>query len=234
MKKYVEILAEIRETKEAIRIAETKEKELVESYTKVCDLRERHTARKAVENEITANAQHEKDLKITMKILQNNAKVALFNEVLPLALDILKKYSGKQYGEKTRNKIKEEVKVATNCDFYITSSYSSQYFEVYPVDAFRTDYNITCGTEYTGGSKKPLLIDNKIQEITFDEIALYYITREYVEDIPQRVIELKVLYAKAVEKQKELETICNKYNSLTVGDIQHIYKDKVIYEGMRI
>lgn len=234
MKKYVEILEEIKRTGEAIRAAEAKENELVESYMKVCDLRGRHEARKAVEGEINENSQHKKDLEITRKILKNNAKVALFNEVLPVALEILKKYEGKPYGEKTREKIAAEVKAATNCRFYIGSRDGSHSFEVYPADAFGNDYNISCGTEYTDGSKKPLLIDNKIQLVSFEEIALYYISRDYVEDIPHRVEELKELYAEAVKKQKELETICSCYNTLAVGDIQHIYKDKYIYENMQI
>lgn len=234
MKKYIEILEEIKRTGEAIRAAEAKENELVESYMKICDLRERHEARKAVESEMNKNSQHKKDLEITRKILKNNAKVALFNDVLPVALEILKKYSGKPYGEKTREKIAEEVKAATNCRFYIGSRYGSHSFEVYPVDAFGNDYNISCGTEYTNGNKKPLLVDNKIQLVTFDEIALYYISREYVADIPHRVEELKQLYREAVAKQKELEAVCSRYNVLAVGDIEHIYKDKNIYENMRV
>lgn len=234
MKKYVEILEEIKRTGEAIRAAEARENELVDSYMKVCDLRERHQARKAVEGEIVENQQHKKDLELTRKILKNNAKVALFNDVLPEALEILKKYSGKPYGEKTQEKIAEEVKVATNCRFYIDSRYGSQSFEVYPGDAFGNDYNISCGTKYTDGNRKPLLIDNKIQLITFDEIELYYISPDYVEDIPHRVEELKQLYKEAVTKQKELETICSCFNTLAVGDIPHIYKDKNIYENMQV
>lgn len=234
MKKYVEILEEIQRTGEAIRAAEARENELVESYMNVCDLRGRHQARKAVEGEIIENRQHKKDLELTRKILKNNAKVALFNDVLPVALEILKKYSGKPYGEKTRKKIAEEIKATTNCRFYISSRYGSYSFEVYPVDAFGNDYNISCGTEYTDGNKKPLLIDNKIQLVTFDEIALYYISRDYVEDIPHRIEELKQLYKEAVAKQKELETICGCFNALAVGDIPHIYKDKNIYENMQV
>ena len=71
MKKYVEILEEIKRTGEAIRAAEARENELVDSYMKVCDLRERHQARKAVEGEIVENQQHKKDLELTRKILKN-------------------------------------------------------------------------------------------------------------------------------------------------------------------
>lgn len=234
MKKYIEILEEIKRTGEAIQAAEAKENELVESYMNVCDLKGRHEVRKAVESEVTKTNELKNDLELTRKILKNNAKIALFNEVLPVALEVLAKYSGKPYGEKTRQKISDEIKEKTNCRFYIGSSWSSQSFEVYPVNTFGNDYNITCGTEYADGNKKPLLINNKIQMVTFEEIALYYISHEYVEDVPHRVEELKQLYKEALAKQKELETICNSFNTLAVGDIPHIYKDKYIYENMRV
>lgn len=234
MEKFNDILKEIEQTYKAIKAAEARENELVKSYMGIENFKERHEARKAAENDIIKAREEKKNLQITIKILRNNAKIALFNEVLPVALEVLKKYKGKPYGEKTKEKISEEVKAATNCRFYIGSSYASQSFNIYPVDTFGTAYNISCGTEYKDGNNKVLLINNKIQLITFDEIALYYIDREYIEDIPHRVEELKQLYNKAVAKQKELETICNKYNALAVGDLQHIYKDKNIYENMQI
>lgn len=234
MKKFVEILDDIKRTSEAIKAAKARENELVESYMTVCDLRERHEARKAVENEILENSERKKDLTLTKKILANNAKIALFNEVLPVALEILKKYSGKPYGEKTREKIAEEIKAATNCRFYINSRYDSHYFDVYPVDVFGNDYNISCGTKYANGDKKPLLINNKIQLVTFDDLELYYISNAYVEDIPHRIEELKLLYKEAVAKQKELETICNCFNTLAVGDIPYIYSNKTLYAEMQV
>ena len=52
MKKFIEILEEIKQTSEAIRAVEARENELTESYVKIGDLRERHEARKAVENDM--------------------------------------------------------------------------------------------------------------------------------------------------------------------------------------
>lgn len=234
MKKFIEILEEIKQTGEAIRAAEANEKRLVDSFIKLEDIKSRIARKRAVEHEMMENSENIKNLKITMKILKNNARVALFYDVLPVALEILAKYSGKPYGEKTRQKISDEVKEKTNCRFYIGSRYGSHSFEVYPVGGFGNDYNISCGTEYVNGNKKPLLIDNRIQLVTFDEIELYYISREYVENVPQRVEELKALYNEAVAKQKELESVCSRYNSLAVGDLAHLYHDKQIYENMEI
>lgn len=234
MKKFIDILDEIKQTSDAIRAAKKHETELVDKYMTTNDIKRRIVAQRIVESEMVENTENIKNLEITIKILKNNAKVALFYEVLPVALDVLAKYEGKPYGEKTKEKISNEVKEKTNCRFYIDSRYSSHSFEVYPVNVFGNDYNISCGTEYTDGNKKPLLVDNKIQFVTFEELEVYYISREYVEDIPGRVEELKAIYKEAVEKQRELETICEKYNTLAVGDIQHIYKDRNIYENIQI
>ena len=207
MKKFIDILEEIKQTSGAIA---------------------------AVENDMMKASEEKKDLQITIKILKNNAKIALFNEVIPVALEVLAKYSGKPYGEKTKQKISDEVKAATSCRFYISSCYSSNSFEVYPVDGFGNDYNISCGTEYTDGSRKPLLIDNKIQLVTFDEVELYYIAREYVADIPQRVEAIKAAHAEAVARQEELNAACSRFNALAVGDIEHLYYNKHIYTTMTI
>ena len=224
MTKFIDILEEIEQTNRAIKEVEAREDELVKNYMK----------REVAENDMIKASEEKKDLQITLKILKSNARIALFNEVIPVALEVLKKYAGKPYGEKTKEKISDEIKEKTNCRFYITSRWGSYSFNIYPMDGFGNDYNITCGSKYTNGERKPLLIDNKIQLITFDEIELYYISREYVEDIPQRIENLKTAYAEAVIKQEELQTACDNFNMLAVGDISCIYSDKHIYHNMDI
>ena len=234
MKKFIDILEEVEQTNRAIKAAESKENELIENCMKIDNLKERYEAKKNAENDMIKASEEKKDLQITIKILKSNAKIALFNEVIPVALEVLKKYAGKPYGEKTKEKISDEIKEKTNCRFYITSRWDSYSFDIYPMDGFGNDYNITCGSKYTNGERKPLLIDNKIQLITFDEIELYYISREYVEDIPQRIEDLKTAYAGAVAKQEELKAACDRFNALAVGDIENICSDKHIYTNMTI
>ena len=234
MKKFIDILEEVEQTNRAIKAAESKENELIENCMKIDNLKERYEAKKNAENDMIKASEEKKDLQITLKILKSNAKIALFNEVIPVALEVLKKYAGKPYGEKTKEKISDEIKEKTNYRFYITSRWDSYSFDIYPMVGFGNDYNITCGSKYTNGERKPLLIDNKIQLITFDEIELYYISREYVADISQRIENLKTAYAEAVIKQEELQTACDNFNMLAVGDISCIYSDKHIYHNMDI
>ena len=232
MEKFVNILAEIDKTREAIKNTKAKEDELVDHYVSMSDLKKRCEAKKATENDMIKISEKKQDLQITLKILQNNAKIALFNEVMPVALEVLSKYNGKPYGTKTKQKISDEVKEKTNCRFYISSRYDSDSFDIYPSDA-SNEYNISCGTDYTNGSHKQILIDNKIQPVKFEEVQPYYISREYVTDIPQRVETLKSLYKEAVAKQEELKAICDSFNKLAVG-IDHIYYDKRLYKNIEL
>ena len=228
MEKFVNILETINQTREAIRTAEARENKLIESYTSISNLKEKCEAIKAVENDMVKVNEEKQDLKITLKLLQHNAKIALFTEVIPVALKILSKYNGKPYGTKTKQKISDEIKEATNCRFYISSRYSFDEFDIYPSEV-GNEYNITCGTK----NQKQILIDNKIQPVKFEEIELYYIDKEYVTDIPQRVETLKSLYKDAVAKQEELKAICDNFNKLAVG-INHLYYDKHLYKNMEI
>ena len=94
MEKFVNILAEIDKTREEIRTTKAKEDELVAHYMSMSDLKERCEAKKATENDMIKISEKKQDLQITLKILQNNAKIALFNEVMPVALEVLSKYNG--------------------------------------------------------------------------------------------------------------------------------------------
>lgn len=174
------------------------------------------------------------DLQITIKILNSNAKIALFNEVMPQVLEVLAKYKNKPYGPKTEQKIKDEIKEKTKCGFYISSRYSSKEYNIFPLEFNGNTYDIECGTKFIDGKQKNLLDDNKIQVSEINDLTLYYSSKEYIDNIPKRIKELKKLYKKAYEKQQELEKICSEYNSLTVGNIKNIYKDKNIYQNMDI
>lgn len=198
------------------------------------NLKERHEKRKTVENELVRLEEKKKDLQITIKILNSNVKIALYNEVMPIVLEVLAKYKNKPYGPKTEQKIKDEIKEKTNCSFYISTRYSSQEYQIIPLEFSNNNYNIECGSKCIDGKQKKLLDENKIQVLEFNDLSLYYASKEYIDNIPKRIKELKRLYKKAYEKQQELATLCNEYNNLAVGNIKNIYKDKHIFPNMEI
>lgn len=234
MKKFNAIIREVKQTQQKINEIDEKSKQLQNTYLNIMDLKERREKRKTVENELLRLEEKKKDLQITIKILNSNAKIALYNETLPTVLQVLAKYKGKSYGPKTEQKIKDEIKEKTNCGFYISERYSSQEYHIFPLEFISNGYNIECGTKYIDGKQKKLLEDNKIQVPELKDLTIYYSSKEYIDNIPKRIKELKKLYKKAYEKQQELEKICSEYNSLAVGNIKNIYKDKNIYPNIDI
>lgn len=234
MKKFNAIIKEVKQTQQKINELEEKTKQIRNTYKNIMDIKERHEKMKTVENDIIRLEEKKKDLQITIKILNSNAKIALFNEVLPVVLEVLEKYKNKPYGPKTEQKIKDEIKEKTNCGFYISCRYSSQEYHIFPLEFSNNDYNIVCGTKYIDGKQKKLLDDNKIQVPKLDDLTIYYSSKEYIDNIPKRIKDLKRLYKKAYEKQQELSAICSDYNNLAVGSIKNIYKDKNIYPNMDI
>lgn len=234
MKKFTEILKDVSKAYQTIKKIDEKTEELQNTYLNIVNLKERHEKRKDVENDLVRLEEKKKDLQITIKILNSNAKIALFNEVMPIVLEVLTKYKNKPYGPKTEEKIKDEIKEKTNCSFYISTRYSSQSYHIIPLEFSNNNYNIECGTKCIDGKQKKLLDENKIQVLNFNDITLYYTSKEYIDNIPKRIKELKRLYKKAYEKQQELAAICSEYNNLAVGNIKNIYKDKNIYPNMDI
>jgi hypothetical protein len=223
MKKFNAIIKEANQTRQNIKEVEEKTKEIRNTYLNITDIKERHKKMKTVENDIVKLEEKKKDLEITIKILNSNAKIALFNEVMPQVLEVLAKYKNKPYGPKTEQKIKDEIKEKTKCGFYISVRYSSQEYNIFPLEFSGSTYDIVCGTKYIDGKQKNLLNENKIQVPELNDLTIYYSSKEYIDNIPKRIKDLKRLYKKAYEKQQELTAICSEYNSLAVGDIKNIY-----------
>lgn len=234
MKTFNEIQKEIENTYKLINKKKEKLDQLIGTYSSIKDIKEKVKQHKAVEKDMCKLNEEIKDLTISIKILNSNAKLSLYNETLPVVLEVLAKYKNKPYGPKTEEKIRDEIKEKINCSFYISDRYNSQEYHIIPLEFSNNNYNIECGSKYIDGKQKKLLEDNKIQVLGFDDLTLYYTSKEYIDNIPKRIKELKRLYKKAYEKQQELSAICSKYNSLAVGNIKSIYKDKHIFPNMEI
>lgn len=234
MKKFNNVLKEICETHNNIKNIDEKIKELQNTYLDIMDLKERHEKRKSVKNDIARLEEKKEDLQIAVKILQNNAKLALFDEVMPAALEVLAKYKGKHYGPKTEQKIRDEIIEKKNCAFYISSSYGTQVYMIRPMGFSGNTYNIECGSKCVDGMRKILLDKNKIQVLALNDITIYCTSVEYIDDIPKRIEELKRLYKNAYEKQQELDCICRQFNKLAVGNMKHLYKDMRLFPKIEI
>jgi hypothetical protein len=227
MKTYNEILKDIEKAKKALEAAKQKEKELTDKIYNAPDFLTRKEIRSELNTQIIKASEKVQDLSITIKLLNNNAKIALFNEVVPVIVETLESYKNKPYGEKTRETISNVIRTQTGCRCYISTRYTNNDINIYPAEF---------GKEISAGTKDgvKILIDNKIQPIKAEDIKLYYINNTYFDNIPATIKEMRKKYIKAVEKQKELETICNEFNFYAVDGIERIYKDKHIYDSWRV
>lgn len=222
MKTYKEIIEEIKNVGLELQAADKEETRLVNRWADIPDLKEKYQVKKAAESEMLAVSEKKVDLKLTKMILESNVRIALFNEVAPVVLEVFMKYKGKSFGPKTKEKIYEEIKEGTECYCYIDQSYAQR---LYITSMLNRSIVVSCYP------KNNILVNNKIRECSMEEIALYD-NRGYVEDIPERISELKKLHKEVVEKQEELIKYCDKYNELAVGDIPLLYYDKHIYKNI--
>lgn len=75
--------------------------------------------------------------KLRAEILRENLKAAIFEMLQPIIWETLKKYNGKPYGDKTRDKIAEETKAACGYRVYFAEKYGSG-----EIKAYSASYNI--------------------------------------------------------------------------------------------
>lgn len=234
MKTFKEIMKQIETTFDMIDKSKENEKRLEAEWMKETDLMKRHATRKGLEAEWSKAEETTRDLYLTVRLLQNNARVALFHDVMPVLLEVLAKYKGKPYGEKTRAKIVQEVEERTGARAYISTKYNQDEINIYPNCGYGNTYSITCSfkPDYDNRETNRILIDNKIQAVSIENFSLWYEHDNYIEDIPGTIAQMIELHRKALAIQKELETVCSAFNKLATKGIKHIYNDKCIMNGV--
>ena len=167
------------------------------------------------------------DCKLAKQLLQHNANVTVFNELLPVAIECVQKWNNKPYGEKTSAKISAAVKEKTGCDFYITRHYDFSDTEIVMAYAGNAPFiiNISAGAAYNRETKAraDFLPGNKLNCAAMKTLELWYEKPVFVKNIPAWIAALKETRKAAVKAKQELENACEKYNTYAIGDIERIY-----------
>lgn len=208
-------LNEIREERQAnaAKVAELNEKidKAVNSW---------RTKDPAPEDFETLGAELETAKKIGL-ILKHNYNHRLAADVLPALVEVLKKYNGKKYGEKTQEKMRDEFEAMTGCGLYLERAIFSQECNHAKIYEMRDGYKRGEEIEFCTAINNYIINDdNIIQAQPADAFKLYDYS-EYIENPAERVAEL-------AEKKKELDELRNAfnkavdaYNALTVNGIDH-------------
>lgn len=226
MKNYKDILEEIKENEQKAKALEAEAEILMkeEERTKISiesagikDYLEKYHAIKATitpeeEENAIRKYQEAEELRKVNVILTENAKASFAEYAKEIIKTVMKKYTGKQYGEKTKEKIYAEVKQA-GVSFYInynnTFVVSALNDNGYYRDPLRY-INIFARKENNAKNGEIINNNNKI----VNDFETLENGNHYTEDPAGTIREAKALFEelkKTIEKAKELEAKVNKF-----------------------
>lgn len=226
MKKYTEILAEIAKTKKLITDAAKEEKELCrlaakEAYTNGTpeELEKARTEYKAAEARYIKECEKNTDLKLKIEILTDNAKNAFFAENINVICEIWNRYEGKPHGEKTRDKIREELKAATGFYISIGNKYRDASIAIYSQFGDSAPFRDLEFCPIRNGRDQPAIdSNNKILSLSPDNFRVC-LCGGYVENVNAHIKALKKAHKAAEDAEKALADAIKAYNELTRGKI---------------
>jgi hypothetical protein len=227
MKKYSEILNDIQKARAAIKDTAQKENDLARMFLietrhngSDADLEKARAEYEKAAEEYKQECAHNETQKLKIEILKENAAQALFTENIKTICDIWNKYENKPHGEKTAQKIRDEIQAATGLRVYIGNKYDDASVKIYFDYTMRAPFSDLEFVPIWNGEKQPALIDNKIVKITAENMRVYC-CGEYVENVNAHVKAIRKAHAAALEAEKALENAIGEYNKLTRGNIQH-------------
>lgn len=166
-------------------------------------------------------------LNIELKIRHDNTRRMIYDATIPAILDILKRWNGKPYGEKTKQKISDEMKTRFNCALYLSNQYGGKINlaplngEGYTNHDFKYD-DFDIYTRYNkDGQQIHVLDDNKINgAITADDIYLS-ICPAIVDDPRARAVEILTAFNELKRKRDEFQKEITKFNNLLPSTMNH-------------
>lgn len=236
MKKYVEILEEIRQARAGMKDTAKTKKEMdrihlleVKHNGTPEEFEKARSEYKAAEARYIEEYKHNNNIKIAIEILKDNAKQALFAELIAPICEIWNKYEGKAHGEKTSEKIRQELKTVTGYYISISNRWRDARIAVYlPNDTPAPFRDLEICPVWNGNDQPALDSHNKIVKLNPESFRVYC-CGEYVDNVPEHVEKIRKAHETAKVAEKALEDAVSAYNALTRGNIQHASK----YEGVK-
>ena len=161
-------------------------------------------------------------------IIHDNNRQDIYNRVMPHVIDILKKYNGKPYGEKTKKKISEELKARCNCAMYLHGGYGEDLTIVPLTDKGFSDYrysyrDFNIYVKYPNRNEKgaTLTKDNKINGTL--EYSDFYLSdcHEYIAEPEKHAEEIMLSFKALDERYEEFERCIRVYNSMLPSRVEN-------------
>lgn len=161
-------------------------------------------------------------LKNISLILRHNYRVALAARVLPAFVEILKKYDGKKAGEKTREKMRDEMMTACGCSVWFERSILSQKSQQANIsEIIRGAWSGEKIEIYTKNGANIIDEQNTINgNLTADDLSIH--TGEYIDNPAARLEEIDKA-AEAVEAARQaFNDAADRLNALQVDGFKRV------------
>lgn len=180
-------------------------------------------------------------LKVALRVLFDNIRIAYFQETMPKVLEVLKKYHNKPYGPVLKQKIADELK-PLGVYMYISTEpeYRSDEIHLQPVKNYHMfgndDMTIVTRFRVDGSEREKLPIlggttGNRLQVYSFDNYMLQN-CGNYAEDPEAVAAELCAQYDKVKEQFDQMEKNLRALNDLLPARIDWIDANKLHYENL--
>lgn len=217
MKNYKTILQAIKNNADAITAKEGQiadlelrfEKQAARHAGDTGKLRELVQASKAHEAEVIAISEDIYRLKLENAVLRENAKASFSWYALPIIADACSKYNGKQYGEKTQEKIRDEVR-AHGIGFYFQGYSSKTTLNIYALDDNGYHFGNSLDLElYTMNYNEPFVTEDNKLNFQALNVNMRYRYADKPEAHVNKIIRTYKAYQAAMEKAKGVESALN-------------------------
>lgn len=160
-------------------------------------------------------------LKIELKIRHDNTRRMIYDATIPAALDILRKYNGKPYGEKTSEKISAEMKQRTGCALYLSNRHGLGMLSIVPLGddgytatAFKYDDFEVYVKHTNEGEQRKILNGNKINgTLTLDDFTLS-MCPAIVHDPHDHAVRIISEFQRIRQQYSEFEAELRQFNDL--------------------
>ena len=179
-------------------------------------------------NALKALDQSDKANKIKILLQKNNTKIALFEDITPILVEVWNKYANKPLGEQTRKKIQNEIELAfdNNIFCYICNDYYyyNERISIQTRDATKK-YSGDTKIEIVSNNPNYRLVNtqNKIQELKIENL------REA--DAKTKIKNLDTTTNKIIKLHETAEKLQEQINNIfhELGEISNHKIDAVQY-----
>lgn len=221
MKLYTEIMQEIANNNERAKELEAQADKLLKKAEAAAadSIKEKIAIHKSVTPEADAAAvelySKAEMLKNVNTILSENVKASFFEYVTPIIKDIMQKYNGKQYGTKTKEKIREEAK-SHGIMFYFDGYGDMTRINVYCLTnegykAFNAPEIVIHGIDAANHYNAFISESNKIQDIN---TIIFSASYSYTEDPAAKITALNEAYEEYKRLLEQAAAAESKLNSM--------------------